>query len=345
MNPAEVRQLGADLQADAGKIDGFVEQVNRLVHRAGWGGGDAESFVGEWPVYRARLTGLAEDLRGFGQSAINNAEDQERASGGGNGAGEVRSLGSLVAGIGDEENRNPKGEIEIRQLANGRYVVVLPGVEDLSQGLTEGWQSLKKGDLLGAGEAVGRRWAAAGENGSIRDMGPAIVDALNPFGSNKYAESVKRAMEAAGVPKGSEVMIIGHSYGGYTAMDLAADRSFNSGEGSSGYKVTHVLSMGAATDHYLPAVPSSTNVLIANNRIDAAYTAEDGLFPDVPALSSNHVVREFVGGTKGAGHHTDNYAPWISGDHRFDPAVSRFISDAESKYGGPGHSTNQSVKR
>lgn len=54
---------------------------------------------------------------------------------------------------------------------------------------------------------------------------------------------VKDALKKAKVRKGSQLMIVGHSQGGITAMDLADDPSFNGPSGE--YRVTHVVTAGS----------------------------------------------------------------------------------------------------
>ncbi len=58
------------------------------------------------------------------------------------------------------------------------------------------------------------------------------------------AESVTRAMENAGIPQGSPVMLVGHSQGGIIAAQLASDPAF-----VERYGVSHVMTYGAPIDH------------------------------------------------------------------------------------------------
>ena len=64
------------------------------------------------------------------------------------------------------------------------------------------------------------------------------------------------ALRAAGVPAGSSLMIVGHSFGADTALDLAADREFNGGE----YTVTHVVAAGYYSQPQLASVAAETSV-------------------------------------------------------------------------------------
>jgi uncharacterized protein YukE len=84
MNIGEVRSLGGRLQSHyAESIRGLMREMEQLVNNTStmWVGPDAEAFRSWWPEKRAALTAIAEDLHGFGQSALNNANEQESVSG------------------------------------------------------------------------------------------------------------------------------------------------------------------------------------------------------------------------------------------------------------------------
>ncbi|MGN6696344.1 MAG: WXG100 family type VII secretion target [Aquihabitans sp.] len=82
MNVEEVKSLGNFLKSKKGQIEGIINEINGKVNGAGWEGPDAQKFKGEWwPEHRNHLKQIGEALDGFGQSALNNASDQEAASG------------------------------------------------------------------------------------------------------------------------------------------------------------------------------------------------------------------------------------------------------------------------
>ena len=90
MDVGEVRRLGGSLQTSAGSIDDLIKRIETAVAGSTWIGPDATMFKGTWwPEHRAHLKGMSETLRGLGQSALNNATEQEQASGaaGGNAGG------------------------------------------------------------------------------------------------------------------------------------------------------------------------------------------------------------------------------------------------------------------
>jgi len=68
----------------AARLEAMSDEIARLVSRsaAEWQGPDAERFRGWWPAKASLLKNAAEDLRGFGRSALNNVAEQLEASGG-----------------------------------------------------------------------------------------------------------------------------------------------------------------------------------------------------------------------------------------------------------------------
>ncbi|HWL45401.1 MAG TPA: hypothetical protein VNQ73_20835 [Ilumatobacter sp.] len=136
-------------------------------------------------------------------------------------------------------------EFGVVELGEGRYIVVLPGVTDLrrpSLGLHPGHRTVR--DL----DAVALR--------SSRST--AVAD-------NRYAQMVAAGLAEFGVAPGNELLIVGHSFGADTALDLAADPRFN---GPAGYAVTHVVAAGYHSSPQLAHVPDRTGVLVLQNAHD-----------------------------------------------------------------------------
>jgi surface antigen len=95
MSIEEVEALGRRLQGVATDFDRWIQELERLVGGVTWVGPDADMFKRSWwPQHRGRLTGVRQDLHGFGQSALNNASEQRHASDGGDG------LGGVALGVG-----------------------------------------------------------------------------------------------------------------------------------------------------------------------------------------------------------------------------------------------------
>ncbi len=82
MNPDEVEKLGTLLKEVAEHIRNIVGSLDGKVGSTTWNGPDADMFKRDWwPGHQGRLTQVANDLDGFGQSAYNNASAQRDASG------------------------------------------------------------------------------------------------------------------------------------------------------------------------------------------------------------------------------------------------------------------------
>ena len=154
-----------------------------------------------------------------------------------------------------QDTANPgqirKDEFEIVRLTDGRYLVALPGVIDLTD--------------FGLGLDP--------DNDSVRDLDKSALSSSmsGSLADNAYARMVWDALDTAHVPRGSELVIVGHSFGADTALDLAADPGFN---GPSGFDVTHVVAAGYDSRPQLDAVPSDTRVLVLQNRSDVPVLAE-----------------------------------------------------------------------
>jgi hypothetical protein len=224
---------------------------------------------------------------------------------------------AAMTGLADGD-RIGRDEIEIRALDNGRYIVVLPGVTDLSDGFDRFVDQVRDHGRLGvpgAGRDAVESWADNDEP-TVRKMRYAFEAARRDDTTvNEYSIVTIGALQAAGVPAGADVMLIGHSFGAYTAIDLAADRSFNAahGERPTGYHlvITHVIAAGAETDWRFDELPAATDTLVLNNRFDGVYRAEDLLHRDGDALHPGHVEQNFWGGWQGYGHDEHNYIEWL----------------------------------
>ena len=84
MNVDQVRTLGNKLQSHyASNIDQFITEIDNQVNDTtnSWVGKDGNDFRSWWPAKRSALKAIRDDLHGFGQSALNNASEQEAVSG------------------------------------------------------------------------------------------------------------------------------------------------------------------------------------------------------------------------------------------------------------------------
>ncbi|HEX3731593.1 MAG TPA: hypothetical protein VHU91_01515 [Mycobacteriales bacterium] len=205
------------------------------------------------------------------------------------------NLGGLLARLGTLKD----GQVEVLRVGGGtsdRYVVLIRGVASLT--------------------------------------GPSpnsMIDAIRgqAFGSSAHSSGVLSAMRKAGIPPGSEVMLVGHSQGGITAMNLAADPRVNAFAGGLGYvRIVDVVAAGSPIDG--KRIPAETRLLAMHNLGDV-----------IPALdgrddrrSVNRLVYTFgrPGALNLAAAHgiTSSYAPEARSD-RFlnDTQVRSFIGASD----------------
>ena len=164
----------------------------------------------------------------------------------------------VVRGLQDTGNGRQiqQDEFEIVKLDNGKYIVVLPGVIDLSS------------PHLGL-DAYNR---------SVRDVDQGAVPSSTSADvrGNPYALMVEAYMRK-NVPRGADVMIIGHSYGADTALDLASDPSFNNK--NTGFNITHVTAAAYFSQPQLKHVQNNTQVLVLQNDKDVPVLAEAAGYP------------------------------------------------------------------
>lgn len=186
MDISEVKALAEHLKAAANKFDGIVQLLNARVSSTTWLGADATRFKNDWwPGHRTRLQQLRTDLDGFGQSAMNNATEQEDASAvkvsGGGGGGSVTNpnIGGGISHIPEDDLPNHG------QVPGGGSVTVTPAgrtIADVQTSYDE-WAAKHPGFGPG-GESqyqctgwANFRWAELGYDGPpITGHGGAMVD-------------------------------------------------------------------------------------------------------------------------------------------------------------------------
>ncbi len=187
-------------------------------------------------------------------------------------------------------------EFALVQLENGKYILVLPGVTDLTN----------------------PRPGLNPYNRTVRDVDQHALPSSTSTGmdDNLYAQMVAEAMRRQGIPPGSEIMIVGHSFGADTALDLAADPRFN---GPGAYTVTHVAAAAYHSGPQLAQVPSGTEVLVLQNNKDAAVQVENAGYHPVGLLDSfddaldRFIDRDPAGGF-GELQQTGQHAAGLAGD-------------------------------
>ncbi len=101
MSIGEVKALAEQLKTAAGKFDGIMQLLSSRVDSTSWVGPDAARFKNDWwPAHRSRLQQLRTDLEGFGQSAANNATEQEGASNADNGGAVLSPSPAPITAVG-----------------------------------------------------------------------------------------------------------------------------------------------------------------------------------------------------------------------------------------------------
>lgn len=87
MDPSAIEALGHRLQDHyAARVQDVATQLNSLIAQTSpqWVGPKGDLFRSWWPAKRAKLIAIAQDLHGFGQSALNDAGEQRETSRAGN---------------------------------------------------------------------------------------------------------------------------------------------------------------------------------------------------------------------------------------------------------------------
>ncbi|GAA1488608.1 hypothetical protein JOF43_002056 [Brachybacterium sacelli] len=212
------------------------------------------------------------------------------------------------------------------------------------------------------GAAVTEVPEAYGGQGNSRDWGSnlRLVAGQHPAAM----DDVRAALEAADVPAGADVLLVGHSQGGIVGNHLAADPSFNSSSGEPGtYNVTHAFSVGSPVQTVVPAQDSTQSVnvnheagigtrgfsgdLIAATDLDGAQPGGTHLsapnrhevtldpYPvtgvdPVPVLEANH-------DSMGPGHDpAGGYSGSVARATASDPTLSTLQNDLTGVYLGDG---------
>ena len=81
MNIEEVRQTGRELQTKSQDLQNIINTLQAKVDTTTWEGPDAVRFKTEWwPNHKQVLVNMVQELNGLGQSALNNAQEQENIS-------------------------------------------------------------------------------------------------------------------------------------------------------------------------------------------------------------------------------------------------------------------------
>lgn len=202
----------------------------------------------------------------------------------------------------DPSSERPGGDVRITRVDNGNgpaYIVSIPG--------TETWTPV-------AGTEP-------------RDLSANLqLVAGNPTAA---AESVRAAMDAAGIPPGSPVMLVGHSQGGIIAGQLASDPDF-----VRQYGVTNVMTYGAPIDH-MQLAPGVEALQVQHRfdlvpRLDLGGVDLGGTSPNTPVTT---VTLDSPGGVFGvvANHDHNAYINSVREAMAGNSEAARILRDYQSQ--------------
>ena len=158
------------------------------------------------------------------------------------------------------------------------------------------------------------------------------------------SQAVEMAMRQAGIPSGAPVMLVGHSQGGMTAANLAADPEFR-----SRFNVTNVMTYGSPIDS--TRIPSDVKTLALQHpfdvvpRLDLGNTKPGGPGP-LPWESSNSATVVTLPSPPGSGmgdvvgnHDYNAYVASVDANessgalaaYRNDPSTQAFLTAEPSQ--------------
>ena len=180
------------------------------------------------------------------------------------------SIEELMRNLG-KTNQGADGEIDIIKIGEGpnvRYIVNLPGTDSFGVGGSQVRDSLANLQLVGGQETA-------------------------------YARGIREAMEAAHIPKDAPVALVGHSQGGMTAAQLAANPAF-----TDRFNVQHVVTAGAPTAQ-VPHIPNGIQVLSLENSGDLVPLTDGEDNPDQPNRTT--VRFDHPTGSVGGNHAMETY--------------------------------------
>ena len=144
---------------------------------------------------------------------------------------------------------------------NGNLTLVLPGVIDLSTRFTD--------PKLGFG--------LDDDTNSLRDLDQeAFTSARSTLAEDngyalRVAEWVEQMIENGAIEPGTKTTIVGHSFGGDTALDLTADPYVN----GVLLNITHVYSAAYHNEPQFKDLPAHTSVVVAQNIYDIPVFVEE----------------------------------------------------------------------
>jgi pimeloyl-ACP methyl ester carboxylesterase len=142
-----------------------------------------------------------------------------------------------------------------------------------------------------------------------------------------YEDGVFMALDAAGVGRQDEVMLVGHSEGGIVAVNAAR-------HAGSRFRITHVVTAGSPIGRLVGRVPGTVQVLALENAADLVPHLDGAVNPDRPNVTT--VTVDDQRGSVGADHDLmDTYQPAAAAaDRSHNASVDSFVRTARGFLSG-----------
>ncbi|NUS72035.1 MAG: hypothetical protein HOQ05_01380 [Corynebacteriales bacterium] len=154
---------------------------------------------------------------------------------------------------------------------------------------------------------------------------------LNTYVTNnsQLTQGTTKAMLDA-IPAGANVKLVGHSQGGMSVMDIAANRHI-----ADRYHITHVETIGSPAQHKDAPANASTKVLHVDNAEDEVPELDGGV------TTSGGAQYVFVGeddGALGPQHGTNRYSQELNSERFLQSSQYQDFSRGDEQYSSPGSS-------
>jgi hypothetical protein len=370
LDPNQVAQLARRFESAQASINSAQSAVSEAVGRSFWQGPAADRFRARWQTEHApHLRRVATDCGALSRTLRSELHQQQQASNSFDTADQCRVPPTLIGKASDElppsTVSGPDGAAELmrrlRKVPPGQYqilqtndvppklIVLMPGIEDLegigrgvvaqAAGLGITRLGAAAGGLPGlvAGLVVGDQVADLIQGDSDpteRRLANAAVSAVAGRDADVYAALVSAGvddyLEANGLARGTEVMLVGHSYGAIASGHLVNDPSFNGGT------VKVVDWLGAAAGQYEEGfrAPEHTAVYLSDNRFDpVVHLGISGNSIDHRGTEVSTVPRSFASHTFNSfsrAHSEDTYADHIAKAPEFSSFGAGFGSVVSS---------------
>lgn len=167
---------------------------------------------------------------------------------------------------------------------------------------------IKVGEPPARWAVLARGIALKGSGRSFNSLDTAALSVHLDWGP--YEAAIEAAMVKAGVQKGDHLMLVGHSQGGISTRNLAADRRF-----THDYQVDGVLTGGSPVQNGFPPVDARTHTVALNNLWDPVpkLSLDAGAYDGLAQRGSEVDYVFNRTGSRFDPHSTDHYVAELDG--------------------------------